>query len=319
MEVVIAQPRGFCAGVVRAIEIVESALEIYGPPVYVLHEIVHNKRVLEDLEPRGAIFTENFEEVPEGAPLILSAHGVASSKIEAARKRGLNVIDATCPLVTKVHTQVVRHARHAREVVLIGHRGHVEVNGTVGHYDSSLGGAIYLVETVEDVDRLQVRNPQDLAYVTQTTLSIDDTREIITALKKRFPEISGPRKDDICYATQNRQIAVKKMVDEVDILIVVGARNSSNSNRLREVGQQRGLQAHLVQDANHLDPSWFPENARVGLTAGASAPEVLVEEVIEKLREFGLSTVKHMEAEPEGVIFPLPLALRERRVASQKA
>ena len=319
MEVVIAQPRGFCAGVVRAIEIVESALEIYGPPVYVLHEIVHNKRVLEDLEPRGAIFTENFEEVPEGAPLILSAHGVTSSKIEAARKRGLNVIDATCPLVTKVHTQVVRHARHAREVVLIGHRGHVEVNGTVGHYDSSLGGAIYLVETVEDVDRLQVRNPQDLAYVTQTTLSIDDTREIITALKKRFPEISGPRKDDICYATQNRQIAVKKMVDEVDILIVVGARNSSNSNRLREVGQHRGLQAHLVQDANHLDPSWFPENARVGLTAGASAPEVLVEEVIEKLREFGLSTVKHMEAEPEGVIFPLPLALRERRVASQKA
>ena len=318
MEVVIAQPRGFCAGVVRAIEIVESALEIYGPPVYVLHEIVHNKRVLEDLEPRGAIFTENFEEVPEGVPLILSAHGVASSKIEAARKRGLNVIDATCPLVTKVHTQVVRHARQAREVVLIGHRGHVEVNGTVGHYDSSLGGAIYLVETVEDVDRLQVRNPQDLAYVTQTTLSIDDTREIITALKKRFPEISGPRKDDICYATQNRQIAVKKMVDEVDILIVVGAQNSSNSNRLREVGQQRGLQAHLVQDANHLDPSWFPENARVGLTAGASAPEVLVEEVIEKLREFGLSTVKHMEAEPEGVIFPLPLALRERRVASQK-
>ena len=318
MDVVIAQPRGFCAGVVRAIEIVESALEIYGPPVYVLHEIVHNKRVLEDLEPRGAIFTENLDEVPEGAPLVLSAHGVASSKIEAARKRGLNVIDATCPLVTKVHTQVVRHARQAREVVLIGHRGHVEVNGTVGHYDSSLGGAIYLVETVEDVDRLQVRNPQDLAYVTQTTLSIDDTREIITALKKRFPEISGPRKDDICYATQNRQIAVKKMVDEVDILIVVGAQNSSNSNRLREVGQQRGLQAHLVQDANHLDPSWFPENARVGLTAGASAPEVLVEEVIEKLREFGLSTVKHMEAEPEGVIFPLPLALRERRVASQK-
>ena len=319
MEVLLAQPRGFCAGVVRAIEIVESALEIYGPPVYVLHEIVHNKRVLEDLEPRGAIFTENLEEVPEGAPLILSAHGVATAKVEAARKRGLNLIDATCPLVTKVHIQVMRHARQAREVVLIGHRNHVEVTGTIGHYDTSLGGAIHLVQTVEDVDRLEVRNPQDLAYVTQTTLSIDDTREIISALEKRFPKISGPRKDDICYATQNRQTAVKNMADEVDVLIVVGAQNSSNSNRLREVGQHRGISAFLVRDAEDLDPSWFREGSRIGLTAGASAPEVLVDEVLERLREFGLSNVKHMEAEPEGVVFPLPLSLRKHRVASQTA
>ena len=319
MEVLLTQPRGFCAGVVRAIEIVESALEIYGPPVYVLHEIVHNKRVLEDLEPRGVIFTEDLEEVPEGASLILSAHGVPTSKIETARKRGLNIIDATCPLVTKVHTQVMRHARQAREVVLIGHRNHVEVTGTIGHYDTSLGGAIHLVQTVEDVDRLQVRNPQDLAYVTQTTLSIDDTQEIISALEKRFPKITGPRKDDICYATQNRQTAVKNIADEVDVLIVVGAQNSSNSNRLREVGQHRGIPAFLVRDAEDLDPSWFREDSRIGLTAGASAPEVLVDEVLERLREFGLSNVEHVEAEPEGVVFPLPLSLRKRQVASQTA
>lgn len=318
MEAIIAQPRGFCAGVVRAIEIVERALEIYGPPVYVLHEIVHNQRVLEDLQSRGTIFTEDLDEVPEGAPLIFSAHGVATSKVEAARKRSLNTIDATCPLVTKVHLQVMRHARQAREVILIGHRGHVEVNGTIGHYDTAPGGSIHLVQTLEDVEKLEVNNPQNLAYVTQTTLSLDDTKEIIDALRKRFPGIIGPRKDDICYATQNRQTAVKKMVEEVDVLIVVGAKNSSNSNRLQEVGQQREVQAHLVQDADHLDPSWFPEHARVGITAGASAPEVLVDEVVEKLREFGLSSVEHMEAAPEGIVFSLPLELRKRYRKGQK-
>ena len=310
MDVVLAQPRGFCAGVVRAIEIVESALDIYGPPVYVLHEIVHNQRVVEDLQSRGAIFTEDLEDVPPGAPLIFSAHGVATAKVEEANRRGLNTIDATCPLVTKVHLQVVRHARQAREVILIGHERHVEVNGTIGHYDKSFGGDIYLVETVDDVANLNVKNPGDLAYVTQTTLSVDDTKDIISALRERFPEIVGPRKDDICYATQNRQLAVKEMSDEVDTLIVVGARNSSNSNRLREVGEHKGLRAYLVQDAEDMEESWFQDGSRIGVTAGASAPEVLVQEVLQKLQALGHTDIKQMEAEPEGVTFPLPSSLR---------
>lgn len=310
MDVVLAQPRGFCAGVYRAIEIVERALEIYGPPVYVLHEIVHNQRVVEDLKSRGAIFTEDLNDVPPGSNLIFSAHGVATEKSNQARERNLNIIDATCPLVTKVHRQVERHAKGAREVILIGHERHVEVNGTMGHYDKKWGGNIYLVESVDDVAKLQVKNPSDLAYETQTTLSIDDTRQIIDALRKRFPAIGGPRKDDICYATQNRQMAVKQMMDDIDLLIVVGARNSSNSNRLREVGEKKGLEAYLVQDAEDLNKSWFNKSPRVGLTAGASAPEVLVQEVLEKLKQFGVSNIIDMESDPEDVTFPLPMSLR---------
>lgn len=311
MDVILAQPRGFCAGVERAIEIVERALEIYGPPVYVLHEIVHNQRVVEDLKSRGAIFTEEMDEVPHGSNLIFSAHGVATEKTKQARERNLNIIDATCPLVTKVHRQVERHAKVAREVILIGHERHVEVNGTMGHYDRKWGGNIYLVESVENVAKLKVNNPKELAYETQTTLSIDDTRQIIAALKKRFPEIHGPRKDDICYATQNRQTAVKQMLNDIDLLIVVGARYSSNSNRLREVGEKKGLDAYLVQNAEELDKSWFKDCHRVGLTAGASAPEVLVQEVLDKLRMFGVSHIIDMESEPEGVTFPLPISLRK--------
>ncbi len=311
MDVVLAQPRGFCAGVYRAIEIVERALEIYGPPVYVLHEIVHNQRVVEDLKSRGAIFTEDLNDVPHGSNLIFSAHGVATEKSKQARERNFNIIDATCPLVTKVHRQVERHAKSAREVILIGHERHVEVNGTMGHYDKKWGGNIYLVESVDDVAKLQVKNPSELAYETQTTLSIDDTKQIIDALRKRFPAIGGPRKDDICYATQNRQTAVKQMMDDIDLLIVVGARNSSNSTRLREVGEKNGLEAYLVQDAEDLDKSWFNKSPRVGLTAGASAPEVLVQEVLDKLQQFGVSNIIDMESEPEGVTFPLPMSLRK--------
>ena len=318
MEVLLAQPRGFCAGVVRAIEIVETALEIYGPPVYVLHEIVHNQRVVEDLRSRGAIFTDDLDEIPNGANLIFSAHGVATAKVNETRGRNLNVIDATCPLVTKVHLQVARHAREPREVVLIGHHHHVEVNGTLGHYDKSFGGDIYLIETVDDVAALEVKNPDKVAYVTQTTLSVDDTKEIINALQERFPSIVGPRKDDICYATQNRQQSVKQLSDSVDILIVVGARNSSNSNRLREVGENRGLRSYLVQDAEDLEESWFVGSRSVGVTAGASAPEILVHEVLEKLRSFGISKVREMEAEPEGVTFPLPSSLKHKEVQHKK-
>jgi 4-hydroxy-3-methylbut-2-enyl diphosphate reductase len=316
MDVVLAQPRGFCAGVYRAIEIVERALEIYGPPVYVLHEIVHNQRVVEDLKSRGAIFTEDLNDVPAGSNLIFSAHGVATEKSNQALERKLNIIDATCPLVTKVHRQVERHAKGAREVILIGHERHVEVNGTMGHYDKKWGGNIYLVESVDDVAKLQVKNPSDLAYETQTTLSIDDTKQIIDALRKRFPAIGGPRKDDICYATQNRQMAVKQMMDDIDLLIVVGARNSSNSNRLREVGEKKGLEAYLVQDAEDLNKSWFNKSPRVGLTAGASAPEVLVQEVLEKLKQFGVSNIIDMESDPEDVTFPLPMSLRKSNLVN---
>jgi 4-hydroxy-3-methylbut-2-enyl diphosphate reductase len=316
MDVVLAQPRGFCAGVYRAIEIVERALEIYGPPVYVLHEIVHNQRVVEDLKSRGAIFTEDLNDVPAGSNLIFSAHGVATEKSNQALERKLNIIDATCPLVTKVHRQVERHAKGAREVILIGHERHVEVNGTMGHYDKKWGGNIYLVESVDDVAKLQVKNSSDLAYETQTTLSIDDTKQIIDALRKRFPAIGGPRKDDICYATQNRQMAVKQMMDDIDLLIVVGARNSSNSNRLREVGEKKGLEAYLVQDAEDLNKSWFNKSPRVGLTAGASAPEVLVQEVLEKLKQFGVSNIIDMESDPEDVTFPLPMSLRKSNLVN---
>ncbi len=312
MDVLLAQPRGFCAGVVRAVDIVETALDIYGPPVYVLHEIVHNQWVLKDLQSKGAIFMEELEEVPNGANIIFSAHGVAQSRVDSAKERNLHIIDATCPLVTKVHLQVARHARAAREVILIGHAGHVEVNGTLGQYNKDYGGEIYLVQNVEDVAKLAVKNPDELAFVTQTTLSVDDTMQTIDALKTRFPKIVGPRKNDICYATQNRQNAVRRFTGKVDLLLVVGARNSSNSNRLRELGEHQGLEAHLMQDADDLNPAWFRPNIRVGLTAGASAPEVLVEEVLKKLQEFGIKSVEEMGAEPESVSFPLPKELTAR-------
>ena len=313
MDVVLTQPRGFCAGVVRAIEIVESALEIYGAPVYVVHEIVHNQRVVEDLRSRGAVFVETLDEVPENGVTVFSAHGVSDALIKNAESRGLEVINATCPLVTKVHLEVIRNAKEGREVILIGHAGHPEVNGTLGHYDRSFGGEIYLVQDTDDVTKLQVNNPEQLTFVTQTTLSVDDTAIIVQALKTRFPNIIEPRRDDICYATQNRQSAVRKLADRVDLLIVVGARNSSNSNRLREVGEQMGVNSYLVQDSADLKNSWFLPDIRVGITAGASTPEVLVQEVLDELKALGVNQVVEMDAKPEGVTFRLPAVLAKRR------
>ena len=311
-EVMLARPRGFCAGVVRAVAIVESTLEIYGPPVYVLHEIVHNQRVVKELAARGAVFVEEMSDVPAGAVTIFSAHGVAEAVVGEAQRKRLEVIDATCPLVTKVHLEVARHARAGREVILIGHAGHPEVNGTLGRYDRSAGGEIYLVESVEDVAGLQVRNPEQLALVTQTTLSVDDTRRIIEALRSRFPTISEPRRDDICYATQNRQNAVRWLAGRADLLLVVGARNSSNSNRLREVGELTGVPAYLVQEAADLDPEWLRPGIRVGVTSGASTPEVLVQEVLDRLRQFGVDSVTEMDAAPETTTFRLPVALTRK-------
>lgn len=305
MEVVLAQPRGFCAGVVRAIEIVELALDAYGPPVYVFHEIVHNRFVVESLERRGAIFVEQLDGIPASAVTIFSAHGVADSVVEQARRMRLKVIDATCPLVTKVHLQAQRYARQGYEIVIIGHAGHEEVVGTMG----SVHGVVHLVSSVQEAARLRVADPQRIAYVTQTTLSLDDTREIIEELKRRFPEIEGPELDDICYATQNRQNAVRALAREVDLLLVVGARNSSNSNRLREVGEQCGLEAHLIQDESDLDPRWLDGVRRVGVTAGASAPEVLVERVCARLRDLGATSIRTLEGVREQVIFKLPAEL----------
>jgi 4-hydroxy-3-methylbut-2-enyl diphosphate reductase len=318
MEVILAKPRGFCAGVVRAVDIVESALDIYGPPVYVLHEIVHNQHVVADLQTRGALFVESLEEVPYGATAIFSAHGVSTTMVDNAKRRRLSIIDATCPLVTKVHLEVARHARDGREVVLIGHSGHPEVNGTLGQYDRQWGGNIYLVETVQDVSRLQIENPQELAFVTQTTLSVDDTQRIIHALQARYPNIAGPRKDDICYATQNRQNAVRQLAGEVDVLLVVGARNSSNSNRLREVGQQMGIAAYLLQDAAELEASWLDGRTRIGVTAGASTPEILVQGVLEKLRYLGVSRIREIRAEQEAVAFRLPESLNARKIRTAR-
>ena len=284
MDVVLTQPRGFCAGVVRAIEIVETALELYGAPVYVVHEIVHNQRVVDDLRSGGAVFVETLEEVPQGAVTVFSAHGVPDVMLKNASQRSLEVLDATCPLVTRVHMEVIRHAKEGREVILIGHAGHPEVIGTLGHYDSSFGGAIYLVQDLKDVAALQVKNPQQLTYVTQTTLSVDDTATIVEALKEKFVDIIEPPRGDICYATQNRQTAVRELTRQIDLLIVVGARNSSNSNRLREVGEQTGIDAYLVQGADELEASWFESKSRIGISAGASTPEVLVQEVLERLK-----------------------------------
>ena len=319
MDVVLTQPRGFCAGVVRAIEIVETALEIFGSPVYVVHEIVHNQRVVEDLRSRGAIFVESLDEVPDGCVTIFSAHGVPESMIKRATGRDLEVIDATCPLVTKVHIDVIRNAREGREVILIGHAGHPEVNGTLGHYDRSFGGEMYLVQEIGDVDKLQVKNPDELTYVTQTTLSVDDTAHIVRALKQRFPKLKDPRKDNICYATQNRQMAVRRMAGEIGMLIVVGARNSSNSNRLREVGEQMGVPAYLVQDAGEIDSEWFSSGMKVGITAGASTPEVLVQEVLEQLKSEGVESVTELDSKPEGVTFRLPPVLAKKMNEFKKA
>jgi 4-hydroxy-3-methylbut-2-enyl diphosphate reductase len=302
MDVVLAQPRGFCAGVVRAIEIVELALEIHGPPIYVFHEIVHNPSVVADLERRGAVFTDDLEAVPPGSIAVFSAHGVANAVVEQARSRALKVIDATCPLVAKVHLQAQQYSRRGYEIVIIGHAGHEEVEGTRGSVD----GSVHIVSTPEQVVALDVRDPARVAYVTQTTLSLDDTAKVIAALGERFPLIQGPELDDICYATQNRQNAVKRLASEVELLLVVGARNSSNSNRLRETGVQFGLAADLVQDETELDPSWFARVGKVGLTAGASAPEFLVQRVLGRLKDLGVTVVTELGGVPETTAFRLP-------------
>jgi 4-hydroxy-3-methylbut-2-enyl diphosphate reductase len=304
-EILLAQPRGFCAGVDRAIAIVERALALHGAPIYVRHEIVHNKFVVEDLRAKGAVFVEELEEVPAGATVIFSAHGVSLAVRREAEARGLNVFDATCPLVTKVHVEVSRMREQGREVVMIGHEGHPEAEGTMGQS----GDGMYLVETEEDVARLQVRNPDQLSYVTQTTLSMDDCARIIAALKARFPRIQGPKRDDICYATQNRQDAVKFMAPRCDVVIVVGSPNSSNSNRLREVAMNLGREAYLVDNADELRPEWIEGKRSIGVTAGASAPEVLVHEVILRLQSLGAARVRELEGISEGVTFPLPKGL----------
>jgi len=307
LRVILAQPRGFCAGVERAIEIVERALKKYGPPIYVRHEIVHNRHVVEDLRTRGAVFVDEIHEIPPGARTIFSAHGVAKRVEEQAAERGLPVIDATCPLVAKVHNEGRRYAATGREIVLVGHAGHAEVEGTIGQ----IPGRVHLVQTVNDVQRLEPGNPEQLAYVTQTTLSVDDTRQIIAALKARFPEIKGPDVRDICYATQNRQSAVHELAKEVDIILVVGSRNSSNSNRLREIGEELGKPSYLIDDARALRAEWFAGIGSVGVTAGASAPETLVQGVIEGLRDFGEVEVSTLAGVAEDVRFRFPAELSD--------
>ena len=315
MDIVLANPRGFCAGVDRAIDIVNRALEVFGRPVYVRHEVVHNRHVVDDLRDRGAIFVDELAEVPDDAIVIFSAHGVSRAVQDEADGRGLKVFDATCPLVTKVHVEVTAFSRAGRECILIGHAGHPEVEGTMGRYDTSHGGAIYLVEDEAQVATLAVRDPSALTYVTQTTLSVDDTAKVIDALRARFTDIQGPRKDDICYATQNRQDAVKSLAEAVDLVLVVGSTNSSNSNRLRELAERCGASAYLIDDANMIDPTWLDDARAVGVTAGASAPELLVEEVIDTLRLRGIATVRDLEGREENVTFSLPKALRIPTVA----
>ncbi len=310
MEILLANPRGFCAGVDRAIEIVERALEALGAPIYVRHEVVHNRFVVDDLRAKGAVFVEEVDEIPDGATCIFSAHGVSQAVRAAARKRGLTVFDATCPLVTKVHIEVQRYSREGREVVLIGHAGHPEVEGTMGQFDAAHGGQIYLVETPDDVAGLPIRDPSRLAFVTQTTLSMDDTARVIDALRARFAAISGPRKDDICYATQNRQDAVRELAGQCDVVLVVGSRNSSNSNRLRELAEQSGVPAYLIDGADDIQPQWLDGKARVGVTAGASAPEVLVREVVAGLERLGGRASQELPGRAENVVFSLPPALR---------
>jgi 4-hydroxy-3-methylbut-2-enyl diphosphate reductase len=308
VEVLLAKPRGFCAGVDRAIAIVERALELHGAPIYVRHEIVHNKFVVDDLRAKGAVFVEELEEVPSGATVIFSAHGVALDVRREAEARGLKVFDATCPLVTKVHVEVAKMREAGREVVMIGHEGHPEAEGTMGQSDTGM----YLVETEDDVARLAVRSPERLAYVTQTTLSIDDAARIVAALKRRFPAIVGPKKDDICYATQNRQDAVKFMAPKCDVVIVVGSPNSSNSNRLREVAENIGAQAYMVESAADLRPEWIAGKRRIGVSAGASAPETLVQELVARLKALGAQSVRSLDGITESVVFSLPRELARR-------
>ncbi|HYC48337.1 MAG TPA: 4-hydroxy-3-methylbut-2-enyl diphosphate reductase [Thermoanaerobaculia bacterium] len=308
MEVVLAKPRGFCAGVDRAIEIVESALREYGAPIYVRHEVVHNKFVVDDLRAKGAIFVEDLAEVPPGSTVIFSAHGVSQAVRRDAEARGFRVFDATCPLVTKVHVEVAKKRSQQREIVMIGHQGHPEVEGTMGQSN----GGMYLVESPEDVERLQVADPERLAFVTQTTLSMDDARRTVEALKARFPNIVGPKRDDICYATQNRQDAVKALAREVDVVLVVGSPNSSNSNRLREVAAKQGVPAYMVDNAQELRPEWLADKDIVGVTAGASAPEVLVKQVIDRLVALGAHNVRELAGAEERVTFALPKALAKQ-------
>ncbi|MCZ6538030.1 MAG: 4-hydroxy-3-methylbut-2-enyl diphosphate reductase [Gammaproteobacteria bacterium] len=310
MEILLANPRGFCAGVDRAIEIVEQAIVKFGAPIYVRHEVVHNRFVVDGLKHMGAVFVKELDEVPDGATVIFSAHGVSRAIREEAERRGLAVLDATCPLVTKVHMEVIRYARAGRDVVLIGHRGHPEVEGTMGQFSKLSDAKIYLVESPDDVAGLAVKNPETLAFVTQTTLSVDDTAEIIEALRKRFPALSGPRKEDICYATQNRQDAVKSLVRQCNVILVVGSPNSSNSNRLREIAEKNGKTGYLVDGPDDLQREWFSENDIVGVTAGASAPELLVRQVIDRLMEWGGKTATEQKGREEHVVFTLPKVLR---------
>lgn len=311
MEILLANPRGFCAGVDRAIEIVQRALQIYGAPIYVRHEVVHNRYVVDSLKQAGAIFVDELDEIPENSTVIFSAHGVPQSVREEAARRDLQVFDATCPLVTKVHLEVARHSRNGHEVILIGHRGHPEVEGTMGQYRKRDDqGGIYLVVTADDVADLKIKDPNNLAFVTQTTLSMDDTAKVIKALKTRFPKIQGPKQNDICYATQNRQDAVKELAKQCDLVLVVGSPNSSNSNRLRELALQSDTPAYLIDRADDIDPSWLDGIKMIGLTAGASAPDLLVDEVIEKLKERGANSVRTLSGQEENVTFSLPRALQ---------
>jgi 4-hydroxy-3-methylbut-2-enyl diphosphate reductase len=310
MRIILANPRGFCAGVDRAIEIVERALQLFGTPIYVRHEVVHNRHVVDRLRDLGAIFVEELAEVPDGATVIFSAHGVSTAVEREATQRGLQVFDATCPLVTKVHMEVSRFAREGREVILIGHAGHPEVEGTTGRFDTSYGGHMYLVQGIEDVRNLQVRDPKNLAFVTQTTLSVDDTAAIVEALKARYAGLQAPRREDICYATQNRQDAVKQMIAQCDALIVVGSRSSSNSNRLRELAERAGVPGYLVDGPEDMDRAWVEGKQTVGVTAGASAPEVQVQAVVQQLRSWGGQIPSELSGREEHVVFGLPKALR---------
>jgi 4-hydroxy-3-methylbut-2-enyl diphosphate reductase len=309
MELLLANPRGFCAGVDRAIEIVERALDLFGAPIYVRHEVVHNRFVVQSLRDRGAVFVDELSEIPEGNTVIFSAHGVSQAVREEAQRRNLNVFDATCPLVTKVHLEVARYCRDDFEVVLIGHRGHPEVEGTMGQYRQGTGSRVHLVETAADVDRLDIGQPENIAFVTQTTLSMDDTRRVMEALKMRFPGIVGPKKNDICYATQNRQDAVKQLARRCDLVLVVGSPNSSNSNRLREIAEKSGAAAYLIDGPSDIRRKWLEGRARIGVTAGASAPEILVGRVIERLRAWGASSVLESPGIREQVVFALPKEL----------
>jgi 4-hydroxy-3-methylbut-2-enyl diphosphate reductase len=315
MKILLANPRGFCAGVDRAIDIVERAIGLFGAPIYVRHEVVHNKFVVDRLRSLGAVFVEELDEVPTDATVIFSAHGVAKAVQDEARRRGLRVFDATCPLVTKVHMEVSRYAREGRDVILIGHEGHPEVEGTMGQFDESQGGRIMLVEDAADVEQLEVRDPERVGVVTQTTLSVDDTAEVLAALQRRYPTLLTPRKEDICYATQNRQDAVKKLVENCDVVVVVGSRSSSNSNRLREIAEKNGKAGYLVDGPEDLRPEWFAGKATVGVTAGASAPELLVQRVVARLREWGGQGAEEVVGRAENVVFALPRELRPKPLA----